>query len=46
MESRGDDPINVNAILLPGLGLSRKAVVASLALITMTASPRGPESIK
>lgn len=46
MDSKGDYPIDTNAILLPGLGPCRKAMVVSQALITMTASPRGPESIK
>lgn len=46
MYSKGDDQINCNAILLPSLFLSKKDVVASCGLITVTASPQGPMSIK
>lgn len=46
MYSKGDDQIRFHAILLPRLCLSWKAVVASLGLITRTASPWGPMSIK
>lgn len=44
MYSNGDDQMNLNAILLPGLRLSRKDVVVSPGLITMTTLPRGPRS--
>lgn len=45
MYPKGDDQINLNAVLLPSLCLSRKDVVVSFALITMTTLPHGPMSI-